>query len=162
MRLAISLLFGATLLASSLDEMMLPIAGLHANELRDTFTEEHSGHPHEAIDIMAPRGTPVHAAVSGTVQKLFLSKAGGNTIYEFDEDRTLCYYYAHLDRYADGLREGMHVTRGDVIGYVGSTGNARPEAPHLHFTVFQLGPEKQWWKGAPLNPFEALRRAARM
>lgn len=155
------LLFAAMLLASSMDEMTLPIAGLTAKDLRDTFVEEHNGHPHEAIDIMAARGTPVHAVISGTVQKLFLSKAGGNTIYEFDQEGTLCYYYAHLDRYAEGLREGKHVEQGEVIGYVGSTGNASPDAPHLHFTIFQLGPEKQWWKGTPINPFEFLQKAAR-
>jgi len=119
------------------------------------FEETHNGHMHEAIDIMEPRGTPVHAVVSGTIQKLFLSKAGGTTIYEFDGDR-FCYYYAHLDRYAEGLQEGMRVERGDVIGFVGSTGNADPAAPHLHFTVFELGAEKQWWKGKAINPYAAL------
>lgn len=147
------------LFAISLPDLTPPIAGVTRKELHNTFTELHSGHPHEAIDIMAPRGTPVHAVVSGRIQKLFLSKAGGNTIYQFDDDGTLCYYYAHLDRYADDIHEGQHVAAGDVIGYVGSTGNASPEAPHLHFTIFELGPEKQWWKGTPINPYEALVRA---
>jgi len=87
---------------------------------------------------------------------LFLSKPGGNTIYEFDEQEVYCYYYAHLDHYAEGLREGMKVTGGEVIGYVGSTGNADPRAPHLHFAVFELGPEKQWWKGKAVNPYPEL------
>ena len=111
------------------------------------FEEVHAGHRHEAIDIMEPRGTPVHAVVTGTVRKLFLSKPGGKTIYQFDETETYCYYYAHLDGYVEGLHEGMRVDRGEVIGFVGSTGNADPGTPHLHFAIFELGPEKQWWKG---------------
>ena len=145
----------------SLDQMGPPIHGLRVAELRDTFNEVHNGHPHEAIDIMAPRGTAVVAVVSGTIRKLFLSKPGGNTIYQFDEPQVYCYYYAHLDRYAEGLREGMHVARGETIGYVGSTGNADPGAPHLHFTVFELGPEKQWWKGKAIDPFPELVEAVK-
>jgi murein DD-endopeptidase MepM/ murein hydrolase activator NlpD len=110
---------------------VLPIEDLKASELRDTFEEIHDGHRHEAIDIIKPNGTPVRAVVDGTIQKRFLSKAGGNTIYEFDEASVYCHYYAHLDHYADGLYEGMHVSRGTVIGYVGSTGNASPRAIHF-------------------------------
>ncbi len=102
---------------------------------------------------MAPRGTPVHAAVAGIVRKVFISKPGGNTIYEFDEAGELCYYYAHLDRYADGLHEGMRVRRGDIIAYVGSTGNADARRPHLHFGVFELGPKREWWKGKPIDAY---------
>ena len=136
-----------------------PIHGLQLKDLRDTFNEGRAGHPHEAIDIMAPRGTPVYAVVPGTIRKLFLSKPGGNTIYLFDDAAVYCYYYAHLDRYADQVHEGMHVARGDLIGYVGSTGDASPTAPHLHFTIFELGPEKQWWKGKAINPFPLLQVA---
>jgi len=142
--------------SGSLPEIGLPIDGLNAANVRDTFDEIHSGHPHEAIDLPAPKGTPVHAVVSGAIRKLFLSKPGGNTIYEFDDASTYCYYYAHLDRYAEGLREGMSVKRGEVIGFVGSTGNADPRSPHLHFTIFELGPEKLWWKGTAINPYSAL------
>ena len=110
---------------------------------------------------MRPKGTPVLAAVSGTVRKLFLSKPGGNTIYQFDETGVYCYYYAHLDRYLEGLHEGMHVQRGEVIGFVGSTGNADPRAPHLHFAIFELGPEKVWWKGKAVNPYPGLAEAVR-
>jgi peptidoglycan LD-endopeptidase LytH len=152
--------FCVLLLAASLPEIGLPIAGLSPASIRDTFNEVHSGHAHEAIDILSPRGTPVHAVVSGTIRKLFLSKAGGNTIYEFDDVGVYCYYYAHLDGYADGLREGMKVARDDVIGYVGSTGNADPGTPHLHFTIFELGPEKNWWQGKAVNPYPALLKAA--
>jgi murein DD-endopeptidase MepM/ murein hydrolase activator NlpD len=137
-------------------EMRPPIGGLALTDLRDMFAEVHNGHPHEAIDIQEPRGTPVLAVVSGTVRKLFLSKPGGTTIYEFDEMEVYCYYYAHLDRYAEGLREGMPVERGDVIGFVGSTGNADSRTPHLHFAIFELEPEKQWWKGKAIDPYPAL------
>ena len=144
---------GAT---SSILEMTPPIGGLALASLRDMFEEVHNGHRHEAIDILEPRGTPVHAVVSGTVRKLFLSKPGGNTIYQFDEMGVYCYYYAHLDRYAEGLREGMQVERGDVIGFVGSTGNADPRTPHLHFAIFELGPEKLWWRGKAIDPYPGL------
>ena len=147
--------------SSSLPDIGLPIKGLTVADVRDTFGEVHSGHPHEAIDLLSPRGTPVQAVVSGTIRKLFLSKPGGNTIYEFDDMGVYCYYYAHLDRYAAGLHEGMRVERGAVIGFVGSTGNADPGSPHLHFAIFELGPEKQWWKGKALNPYSALIAAAK-
>jgi hypothetical protein len=91
----------------------------------------------------------------------FRSKPGGNTIYEFDDVGVYCYYYAHLDRYAERLHEGMRVERGDVIGFVGSTGNADPSSPHRHFAIFELGPEKQWWKGTALNPYPALLAAVK-
>lgn len=141
---------------SSILEMTPPIRGLLLANLRNTFEEVHSGLRHEAIDIIEPRGTPVRAVVSGTVQKLFLSKPGGRTIYLFDKEEEYCYYYAHLDGYAEGLREGMRVESGDVIGFVGSTGNADRRTPHLHFAIFELGPEKQWWKGKAVDPYQAL------
>jgi murein DD-endopeptidase MepM/ murein hydrolase activator NlpD len=159
LRVCIAVLFPALLAAGvtpSIREMTPPIRGLTLGELHDTFNEIHNGHRHEAIDLLAPRGTPVHAVVSGTIRKLFLSKAGGNTIYQFDEAEVYCYYYAHLDSYAKGLREGLRVRRGDVIGYVGSTGNADPRTPHLHLAIFELGPEKQWWKGTAVNPYPYL------
>ena len=154
-------LFASVSFSSSILDMIPPIRGLTLADLHDTFAEVHNGHAHEAIDILEPRGTPVHAVVSGTVRKLFLSKPGGNTIYEFDEAAVYCYYYAHLDHYADGLREGMHVARGDVIAFVGSTGNADAHAPHLHFEITELGPEKQWWRGKALNPYPALVEAVK-
>ena len=142
--------------ASSILEMTPPIGGLNLANLRDMFEEVHNGHRHEAIDIMEPRGTPVHAVVSGTIRRLFSSKPGGNTIYEFDEMGVYCYYYAHLDRYVDGLREETRVERGDVIGFVGSTGNADARSPHLHLAIFELGPERLWWKGTAINPYPDL------
>ena len=134
----------------------LPIAGLRPEDISDTFNESRDGRRHEATDIMAPRGTPVLAVVSGTIRKLFTSRAGGLTVYQFDAGEIYCYYYAHLDRYAEGLVEGMAVRRGDRIGSVGSTGNANPEAPHLHFAIFELGPEKHWWRGKAIDPYPFL------
>lgn len=137
--------------------MLLPVAGIKPSQLTDTFNQSRgSERRHEALDIMAARGTPVVAAVDGKVEKLFTSKQGGLTIYEFNTAATHVYYYAHLDRYAAGLVEGMPLRRGDVIGYVGSTGNASPEAPHLHFAIFELGPEKHWWQGIAINPYPLL------
>lgn len=164
LRVSIAAIF-ATCLAvggtSSISEMTPPIRGLTLADLRDSFDEVHNGHRHEAIDIPAPGGTPVYAVVSGTVRKLFLSKPGGNTIYQFDESGVYCYYYAHLRAYATGLREGMRVERGDMIGYVGSTGNADPRAPHLHFAIFELGPERVWWQGKAVNPYPGLAAAVK-
>ena len=151
--LPVVLAVGAT---SSILDMSPPIGGLALANLRDTFAEVHNGHAHEAIDILEPRGTPVRAVVSGTVRKLFLSRPGGNTIYEFDEMEVYCYYYAHLDGYVKGLREGMRVERGDVIAFVGSTGNADVPTPHLHFAIFELGPERLWWKGKAVDPYPGL------
>jgi murein DD-endopeptidase MepM/ murein hydrolase activator NlpD len=146
--------------APAITGLLLPVAGIAPRQLTDTFGDDRQGtRRHEALDIMAARGTPVLAASDGKVAKLFTSVRGGLTIYEFDPAGTYCYYYAHLDRYAPGLAEGQLLKRGDVIGYVGSTGDASPEAPHLHFAIFLLGPEKQWWKGTPINPYPILAAA---
>jgi peptidoglycan LD-endopeptidase LytH len=134
-------------------DLEMPVKGVHRRNLRDTFSDGRGSRAHEALDIMAPRHTPIRAVEDGRIQKLFTSKAGGFTIYQFDPTETFSYYYAHLDRYADGLREGQPVRRGDVIGYVGSSGNASPDAPHLHFAIFRLTPERRWWKGEPINPY---------
>ena len=136
--------------------LVMPVAGARTLDLHDDFADVRGKRKHEAIDILAPRGTPVVAAVDGSIEKLFTSKPGGLTVYEFDLEREHCYYYAHLDRYAEGLKEGQSVHRGDRIGYVGTTGNAPPGTPHLHFAVFRLGPEKQWWVGTPVNPYPLL------
>jgi murein DD-endopeptidase MepM/ murein hydrolase activator NlpD len=140
--------------------LTIPVKGTTAPQLKDTFMQARAaGVPHDAIDIMAPRGTPVLAVEDGRVAKLFSSKAGGITLYQFDRDSRYAYYYAHLDGYVDGMTEGAAVTKGQVIGYVGSTGNASPDAPHLHFALFKLGPERQWWQGVPLNPYLAWHQA---
>jgi murein DD-endopeptidase MepM/ murein hydrolase activator NlpD len=136
-------------------KLLIPVDGVRPGTLRDTYedTRGDGTRSHEALDIMAPRGTPVRAVEDGTIAKLFTSKAGGLTIYQFDPSGTFCYYYAHLDRYAPDLTEHRDVKKGEVLGYVGSTGNASPDAPHLHFAVFRLGPERLWWKGDSLDPF---------
>jgi peptidoglycan LD-endopeptidase LytH len=131
----------------------VPVKGIDRKTLRDTFAEGRTGHVHEAIDILAARGTPVIAVEDGRIEKLFTSKQGGLTIYQFDPGGRYCYYYAHLDRYADGLTQGQTVRRGQVLGYVGTSGNAAPQTPHLHFTIFKLAADKRWWQGAPINPF---------
>jgi murein DD-endopeptidase MepM/ murein hydrolase activator NlpD len=139
--------------------LLLPVQGIRVDQLHDTFNESRGGgeRVHEALDIMAPRNSPVLAVEDGRVAKLFTSKQGGLTIYQFDPTETYAYYYAHLDHYTEGLKEGDILRRGQVIGYVGVTGNANPDGPHLHFAIFRLTPEKQWWKGDPVNPFGLLR-----
>jgi peptidoglycan LD-endopeptidase LytH len=135
-----------------------PIAGIMVKDLHDSFNEIHHGHRHEAIDIVKPRGTPVRAVVDGTIKKIFFSRAGGKTIYEFDRAEAYCFYYAHLDGYASGLHEGQCVSAGEVIGYTGSTGNASPDAPHLHFAIYELGPDKHWWQGRAVDPYPMLKK----
>jgi murein DD-endopeptidase MepM/ murein hydrolase activator NlpD len=142
---------------SSAHSLAMPVAGVDPRKLHSNFAEMRGNHAHEALDIMAPRGTEVRAVAAGTVVKLFNSKPGGLTVYQFDDSRPWCYYYAHLDRYAPGLKEGMVLHPGDVLGYVGSTGDASPNAPHLHFAVFLLGPEKHWWQGTAVDPLPLLR-----
>lgn len=139
-------------------KIIVPVAGIHPSELIDTFEDPRSGgRTHLAIDIMATRNTPVLAFTDGVIRKLGTSKAGGLTIYQFDPNDTYSFYYAHLGSYAEGLSEGDRVRRGQVIGYVGSSGNASADAPHLHFSISKLGPKKRWWKGDPINPYPILR-----
>jgi murein DD-endopeptidase MepM/ murein hydrolase activator NlpD len=138
------------------DVLDIPVAGVRREALHSTFNEGRAGHIHHAIDILAPRGTPVIAAVDGRIRKLFSSGAGGLTIYETDPAESSIYYYAHLDGYAEGMAEGVSVHRGDVIGYVGTTGNAPRNTPHLHFAVETLPASKEWWKGEAVDPYPLL------
>ncbi|HYI08806.1 MAG TPA: M23 family metallopeptidase [Thermoanaerobaculia bacterium] len=141
--------------------ILIPVVGITPQNLKDTFSQARGGgRTHRAIDILAPQGTPVVAAVDGTIRKLFFSKSGGITIYQFDRAEEHNYYYAHLDRYADGIAEGQFVPQGTVIGYVGVTGNAPPGTPHLHFSIEVLPPTKEWSKGQPVNPYPLLVGAA--
>ena len=141
--------------------LLVPVLGISPDALRADFDQPRSGgRKHGAIDIRAPKGTPVVAALDGKIRKLFTSRAGGITIYQTDSDEQRIYYYAHLDRYADGLKEGMSVKQGDVIGYVGTSGNAPAGAPHLHFAVMILPPTKEWWKGEAIDPYPMLTGAA--
>lgn len=135
--------------------MIVPVAGVARSALRDMFHETRGNRRHEAIDILAPIGTPVIATDDGVVKKLFTSKPGGLTVYQFDPDERFCYYYAHLDRYAPGLHEGQLLRRGEVLGYVGTTGNAG-NTPHLHFALIRLDQDRRWWKGTYVNPYPFL------
>lgn len=148
---------GPALLAAR--PLIVPVAGVPPAALMDNYEQDRGGRKHEAIDIVAPRGTPVYAVDDGRLVKLFGSVPGGLTVYQFDPAGQLAYYYAHLDRYAQGLQEGATLRRGDLVGYVGTSGNASPDTPHLHFAVFRLGPQRLWWKGEPVNPYPALRGA---
>lgn len=137
--------------------MIVPVAGVARSAIHDMFNESRGNRRHEAVDILAPRGTPVIATDDGVVKKLFTSKPGGLTVYQFDPDQRFCYYYAHLDRYAAGLHEGQLLRRGEVLGYVGTTGNAPKDTPHLHFALIRLDKERRWWKGTYVNPYPLLR-----
>jgi peptidoglycan LD-endopeptidase LytH len=138
--------------------LVIPVAGVRPEQLVDTFTAARSGgRRHDAIDIMAPVGTPVVAAAPGTVEKLFYSERGGNTVYVRSSDRRTIYYYAHLHAYAPGLAEGRRVRAGEVLGTVGFTGSADPAGPHLHFEVQPTTPEARWWQHqGNLNPYPLL------
>jgi len=139
-------------------QLTLPVHGIKRDDLRDTFNETRgSSRRHEALDVLAPRNTPVLAVEDGKIAKLFLSDAGGITIYQFDPTEAYCYYYAHLERYAEGVKEGAPIKRGQVIGYVGTTGNAPRDTPHLHFAIFKLTDEKKWWQGTAIDPYSVLR-----
>jgi murein DD-endopeptidase MepM/ murein hydrolase activator NlpD len=134
--------------------LLLPVRGLHAEDLVSSFADARgSSRKHEAIDILAPRGTDVLAVEDGKVAKIFTSNAGGLTLYQFDPSEKFMYYYAHLDNYAPGIEEGAMLQRGDVVGNVGTTGNAPKNTPHLHFAIAKLDPDKRWWGGTALDPF---------
>jgi murein DD-endopeptidase MepM/ murein hydrolase activator NlpD len=137
--------------------LMIPVRGVSPADLSDNFDQDRGGRRHEAIDIMAPAGTPVIAAGAGTIERLFQSDAGGNTIYVRTVDRNALHYYAHLQGYAQGLKEGEAVRPGQPLGTVGSTGNADPAAPHLHFAVLRIAPSASWWEsGAAIDPYPLL------
>jgi len=137
--------------------LTMPVQAVSAGVLRSDFHDARSGGAHEAIDILAPRGQPVLAVEDGSIAKLFTSARGGLTVYEFDDAKEYVYYYAHLDGYAAGLKEGEPVRRGQTLGFVGTTGNAPPNTPHLHFSIFKLGPEQRWWQGTAIDPYLVLR-----
>ena len=138
--------------------LTIPVAGVKAEELLDTFNEARGDRRHEALDIPAPRGTPVLSATDGRVQRLFTSERGGLMIYASDSSERFILIYAHLDGYAEGMSDGVAVRRGQVIGYVGTTGNAPPNLPHLHFAIARSTNVKRWWEGTPVDPLPLLRR----
>jgi murein DD-endopeptidase MepM/ murein hydrolase activator NlpD len=140
--------------------LVIPVQGVRAAELRDTFTESRGdGRVHDAIDILAPRGTPVLSVTGGRLLRMFNSRPGGLMVYATDASERFILLYGHLDRYADGLRDGMRLERGQVIGYVGTTGNAPPDTPHLHFGILRGDPSVSWSKGTAVNPYPLLVRA---
>lgn len=140
--------------------LRLPIDDADIEVMKGGFAEgrDAGGRPHEAVDILAPRNTPIRAVEDGAIAKLFTSKAGGLTVYQFDPSGRFCYYYAHLERYAPGLHDGQHVSQGEVIGFVGTSGNAPPNTPHLHFAVFELDADRHWWKGRAIDPYLIFRQ----
>jgi murein DD-endopeptidase MepM/ murein hydrolase activator NlpD len=125
-----------------------------------SFQDARGSRRHEAIDILAPRGTDVIAVDDGKIARIFTSAAGGLTVYQFDPSETFIYYYAHLDSYAPGLQEGSMLRKGDVVGKVGTTGNAPKDTPHLHFAISKVDPDKRWWGGTALDPFLVWRDPA--
>ena len=141
--------------------LIIPVEGVDPSRVRDSYTAARGGRTHGAVDIMAPRGTPVIAADAGTIFRLRQNEAGGITIYQLDPEERFVYYYAHLDRYEKGLVEGMSIKKGDVLGFVGTTGNAPKDTPHLHFQVMLYRGRGQYWGGEPINPHPYLTRAGR-
>jgi peptidoglycan LD-endopeptidase LytH len=141
------------------DKLIIPVAGVRPDQLHDTFSESRSeGRIHDAIDIPAPLGTPVLAAADGKIVKLFHSERGGTTIYQLSADNKFIYYYAHLDRYAEGLTEDHFAKQGETIAYVGDTGNAGAGNYHLHFSIAVISDPKRYWEGVNINPYPLLKR----
>ena len=138
--------------------LVIPVAGVKPEQLTDTWGQSRGGgsREHHAIDIMAPRGTPVIAAAPGRVEKIFESDNGGHTVYVRSPDGSTVYYYAHLDAYRPGLAEGQQVRTGEQIATVGSTGDASPDAPHLHFEIKRMAAGEGWWQGQEVNPYPLL------
>lgn len=133
---------------------VVPVSGVSTKELIDSFGDKRGqARQHNALDIMAARNTPAVAATAGTVLRLHNSTAGGLSIYLKDRTSRFIFMYGHLDSYRPGLVEGAAVRRGEIIGFVGTTGNASPQAPHLHFQVMRSDDPKSWWRGTPINPY---------
>lgn len=137
--------------------LLIPVRGLDPEALTDSFDDPRgAGREHEAIDLLAPRGTPVQAATAGTVARLHTGALGGVSLYQLSRDSSRVFYYAHLDAYAGGLAEGDRVGRGDLLGFVGSTGNAPAGTPHLHFAIWTVEDPENVWDGRPVNPYPLL------
>jgi murein DD-endopeptidase MepM/ murein hydrolase activator NlpD len=138
-------------------KLILPIYGTNSERLKGSFYEMRGKSRHEAVDILAPRNTPVLSVEKGKIARLFLSKAGGKTIYQFDPSEKYTYYYAHLENYAQDLHEGDQVRKGQILGYVGTSGNAPANTPHLHFSISILGKDRRWWEGLAIDPYEVFK-----
>ncbi|MEX1184877.1 MAG: M23 family metallopeptidase [Gemmatimonadota bacterium] len=151
-----SLVTGPDELAALSAVLDVPVAGVERSQLRDTFTQARGDRTHEALDILAPRGTPVLSATDGRLLRMFDSRPGGLMVYATDASERFILLYGHLDSYAPGLRDGMQLVRGQVIGYVGTTGNAPPDTPHLHFGILRGDPAVSWSEGVAVNPYPLL------
>jgi len=138
-------------------KLRLPLDGADIEKVKGNFYLGRVGHMHEAIDLVAPRNTPIHAVEDGTIERLFESKNGGLTIYQKDKSGNYVYYYAHLERYEEGIKQGDEIKAGQVIGYVGTSGNAPPNTPHLHFAISTLGPQNSVFRGTALDPYEVFK-----
>jgi murein DD-endopeptidase MepM/ murein hydrolase activator NlpD len=138
-------------------EILFPVPGVSPKAMADSFHDARGARTHHAVDILAPRNSEVVAVADGTIARMMTSAAGGIAVYQWNADATLVYYYAHLEGYAKGLAEGQTVTRGQVLGYVGTTGNAPANTPHLHFAISRVDKKGRWWGGAPVNPFPLWR-----
>jgi peptidoglycan LD-endopeptidase LytH len=148
---------GPSGLPNSSGQLMIPVAGIKRQQLLDTFTSSRANNRlHDAIDIIAPAGTPVVATADGEIAKFFDSEPGGITIYQYSADKKMIYYYAHLQKRAENIKETDYVRQGTVIGYVGDTGNAGPGNNHLHFSIAELRDPKRYWEGNYINPFPLL------
>jgi murein DD-endopeptidase MepM/ murein hydrolase activator NlpD len=140
----------------AVSSLVIPVQGIRAEQLRDSYEDGREGHVHHAIDIMAPGGTPVVAAADGAVLKLRTGGIGGITVYQVGPDGRTLFYYAHLLRYVAGLAEGQTVKRGQIIAYVGDTGNAGKGNYHLHFSIGYLADPRRWWESENVNPYPLL------
>ena len=162
MRIALGvLLFTIPVISAAAERPVLPdigypLAEVKPKELRSQFNDHRRGHTHHAIDLMRRRGTPVMAVTDGVIRKLYRSRSGGISVYLFDGSEEYCFFYAHLDHYSKNLHEGQEVHKGDVIAYVGSTGNAKRSSPHLHFAVSLTGPARRWSGGVAIDPYPIL------
>lgn len=143
--------------------LLVPVAGIRSDQLTDAFSDARSGgRIHDAIDIMAPLGTPVLAAIDGKIARFFDSELGGITIYQLTDDGKFVLYYAHLQKRADGIVEGMPIKKGQIVGYVGDTGNAGAGNFHLHFSIARVIDPKRYWEGANINPYPLLKSGAKL
>lgn len=138
-------------------QLRVPLDGFNLDSIKGSFNELRGGTPHHASDFPAARNTAIHAVANGQVAKIFESKAGGHTVYQFDPSQKYIFYYAHLEKYSEGLKDGQELKRGDVIGYVGTSGNAPPDTPHLHFSLGIMLQPKTWWKTYDLDSYEVYK-----
>jgi peptidoglycan LD-endopeptidase LytH len=137
--------------------ILMPVAGADMSKVEDSFYEPRDGgRTHRAIDILAPRGTPILAADDGKILRMSTSELGGISMYTVDPDARLVYYYAHMDHYNNAMSPGREIVKGDTLGFVGTTGNAPKDLPHLHFQVMRWPADNKYWDGEPIDPFEAL------